>query len=474
VKVLRGLSGESRSMLIVGSVVAVLAVTACAGSGTDVATSSSETATPSASITALPTTETPTTEVSTEASSVPAATTPVLAVDWETPPVFAVPGQQLVLAFSLSTDPTLDDMAAAVPAPDEVTVVVAGVGAPLAAPAVFDEVSASWTSTVQLPDDVNGDRIDVSAVFGESASSELLRIPLVTDRSVIEPSFADLGPTVVTELGWGDGEGQVGRLDADGSETLVPQSIDVNRLDGSIVVLDTVNERLVVVESSTGESRSIPLPVRDGWFVQDVIVMGATGRAAVVTYPAAGDPRIGVFDVNLSSGVVDDSNDPMTTTEFPSNVPMFWNPFERTVTARVIGQDFPFYAADTSTFLPELEPRVWFDVARVEDPGSVGITDEGVDVLTAIPGGSPTIADSRMNEDGSFWQIAQTVDFGVDPPVSSSVLLFTTPAAHLSLASNVETVNRYSYSRLLAADGQVAYIAVPADSGFRIDRYSAE
>lgn len=465
-------------MLIVGSIVAILVVTACAGSGTDVATPGSVTTT-SPSIAAPSTTETPTTEMSTtetstEASSVPAVTTPILAVDWKTPPVFAVLGQELTLAFSLSTDPTVDDMTAAMPVPDEVAVVVAGVGAKLTAPTVFDELSASWTSTVQLPDDVNGDHIDVSVVFGESATSEVLRIPLVTDHSVIEPSFVDLGPTVVTELGWGDGEGQVGRLDADGSETLVPQSIDVNQLDGSIVVLDTVNERLVVVESSTGETRSIPLPVRDGWFVQDVIVMGATGRAAVVTYPAAGNPRIGVFEVNLSSGVVDDSNDPMTTTEFPSNVPMFWNPFERTVTARVIGQDFPFYAADTSTFLPELEPRVWFDVARVEEPGAVGISDEGVDVLTAVQGGPPTIADSRMNEDGSYWQIAQTVDFGVDPPVGSSVLLFTTPAAHRSLASDVETENRYSYSRLLAVDGQVAYIAVPADSGFRIDRYSAE
>jgi len=470
VKLPARLFNGSRSMLIVG----VLAVAACAESGTDVATPGSVTTTPSPSITVPSTTETPTTESSTEASSVPAVTTPILAVDWKTPPVFAVPGQQLVLTFSLSTDPILDDMAAAMPAPDEVAVVVAGIDAPLTAPAVLDEVSATWTSTVQLADDVNGDHIDVLALFGESATSEVLRIPLVTDQSVIEPSFVDLGPTVVAELGWGDGDGQVGRLDTDGSETLVPQSVDVNQIDGSIVVLDTVNERLVVVEPSTGETRSIPLPVRDGWFVQDVIVMGTTDRAAVVTYPAAGDPRIGVFDVNLSSGLVDDSNDPMSTTEFPSNVPMFWNPFERTLTARVIGQDSPFYAADTSTFLPELEPRVWFDVARVESPGAVGITDGGVDVFTAIPGGAPTIVDSRINEDGSFWQIAQTVDFGVEPPVVASVLLFTQPAAHRSLASDVETENRYSYSRLLAVDGEVAYIAVPADSGFRIDRYSAD
>jgi hypothetical protein len=470
VTLLREWFNGSQLMLLVG----IMAVASCAGSGADVATPGSVTTTTSSSITGPSTTETPTTESSTEASSVPAVTMPILAVDWKTPPIFAVPGQQLVLTFSLSTDPNLDDMTAAMPAPDEVAVVVAGIDAPPTAPAVLDEVSATWTSTVQLADDVKGDHVDVLAVFGESATSEVLRIPLVTDQSVIEPSLVDLGPTVVAELGWGDGDGQVGRLASDGSETLVPQSVDVNRVDGSIVVLDTVNERLVVVEPSTAETRSIPLPVRDGWFVQDVIVMGMTDRAVVVTYPAAGDPRIGVFDVNLSSGVVDDSNDPMSTTEFPSNVPMFWNPFERTVTARVIGQDFPFYAADTSTFLPELEPRVWFDVARVEIPGAVGITDEGVDVLTAIPGGSPTIVDSRMNEDGSFWQIAQTVDFGVEPPVVASVLLFTTPAAHRSLASYVETENRYSYSRLLAVDGEVAYIVVPADSGFRIDRYSAE
>ena len=170
-------------MLIVG----ILAVAACAGSGADVATPGSVTTTPSSSITGPSTTETPTTESSTEASPVPAVTMPILAVDWKTPPVFAVPGQQLVLTFSLSTDPILDDMTAAMPAPDEVTVVVAGIDAPLTAPAVLDEVSATWTSTVQLADDVNGDHVDVLAVFGESATSEVLRIPLVTDQSVIEP-----------------------------------------------------------------------------------------------------------------------------------------------------------------------------------------------------------------------------------------------------------------------------------------------
>ncbi|WP_395159918.1 hypothetical protein, partial [Ilumatobacter sp.] len=204
-----------------------------------------------------------------------------------------------------------------------------------------------------------------------------------------------------------------------------------------------------------------------------VVVMGMTGRAAVITYPAAGEPRIGVFDVELASGVVDDSNEPRTTPEFGANVPMFWNPFERTVTARIQGQDFPFYAADSSTFLPELVPRVWFDVVRVEDPGAVGVTEEGVDVLTAISGVSPTILDFRMNEDGSFWQVAQTIDFSVEPPVVTSVLLFTKPGAHRTLGTNVDVESRYSYSRLLAIDDAVAYVAAPTDSGYRIDRYTA-
>jgi hypothetical protein len=281
-------------------------------------------------------------------------------------------------------------------------------------------------------------------------------------------------PTVITELSWGAGDGQVGRLDSEEAETLVPLSLDINQSDGSIVVLDTVNERLVVVESSTGATRPIPLPVREGWYVQDVIVMGVTGRAAVITYPAAGDPRIGVFDVDLASGVVDDSNEPRTTPDFAANVPMFWNPFERTVTVRIQGQDFPFYAADTSTFLPELAPRVGFDVVRVEDPGAVGVTEDGVNVLTAVAGGTPTILDFRMNEDGSFWQVVSTIDFSVEPPVATNVLLFTTPGAHRTLATNVDVDVRYSYSRLLAIDGTVAYVAVPTDGGYRIDQYTAE
>lgn len=466
-----------RSLFVTGSVLAVVAVTGCSASSPNSATTDSGQATsaPAVTTSAPAVTGPSTTDVPrSTSSSVPETVVSVFLVDWKTPPVLAAPGGELTFAFSLSANPASGDVAATMPDPDEVAVVVSGPDAPITGRAAFDEVSASWTAVVRIPDTAVGDRLDVSAVFGESGSSEPLSIPLVTDRSVIEPTFTNFEPSVVTELSWGDGDGQVGRLEAEEAETMVPQSLDVNRLDGSIVVLDTVNERLVVVDPSTGASRPIPLPVRDGWYVQDVIVMGLAGRAAVVTYPAAGQQRIGVFDVDLASGVVDDSNLPRATPEFASNAPMFWNPFERTVTARVIGLDFPFYAADTATFVPELLPRVWFDVLRVEDPGAVGITQGGVDVLTAVAGVSPYILSFRMNEDGSFWQIAGTVDFSVEPPVATSVLLFTTPGAHRTLATNVEIESRYPYSRQLAIDGTIAYIAVPTDSGYRIDRYAAE
>lgn len=459
------------------AICSVLAMTGCSASTPNSATTDSgqTTSAPAVTTSAPAVTSPSATDVPpSTSSSVPDTGVSVLLVDWKTPPVLAAPGVELTFAFSLSANPASGDVAPTVPDPDEVAVVVSGLDAPITERAAFDAVSASWTAVVRIPGTAVGDRLDVSAVFGESGSSEPLSIPLVTDSSVIEPTFTNFEPAVVTELSWGDGDGQVGRLQSEGAETLVPQSLDVNRLDGSIVVLDTVNERLVVVDASSGASRPIPLPVRDGWYVQDVIVMGLTGRAAVVTYPAAGEQRIGVFDVDLVSGVVDDSNGPRTTPAFASNLPMFWNSFERTVTARIQGLDFPFYAADTATFLPELLPRVWFDVLRVEDPGAVGITQGGVDVLTAVAGVSPTITGFRMNEDGSFWQIAQTIDLSVEPAVVTSVLLFTTPGAHRTLATNVDVENRYPYSRQLATDGKVAYVAVPTDSGYRIDRYAAE
>ena len=379
-----------------------------------------------------------------------------LVVRWINPPQFASPGSKLVVTFDAEVDSTAGLTVTSAP---EV----------LVAPAAFDSASETWTAIVDIPETLSEESLSVT-VNAADAESEVLVVAVVSDTTPIEPATVSDGSSVFVELPWGTDIGEVGRVLPEGEgETFLPMSLDVDPRDGSVIVLDSPNERLVVVSAQGTPTGVIALPVPEGWYVQDIIVMGATGRAAVIAYPNAGEPRLGVFDVNLDTGDVN-YDDPLAVPAFANNNPMFWNPYAETVTARILGQDFSFYDASTSGFVEPLTSAEWFDVIRQDDPPAAGITDGNVSVVVATAD-DPTIVDARFPFDGTFWQIVTTIDFGIEPPLSTSLLQRVTPAMHRAISTAIDFNFTDSFSRRLAVSGDVAFVAVPTETGFRIDRY---
>lgn len=379
-----------------------------------------------------------------------------LVVRWVNPPLFATPGSTLALTFDADVDSTAD-------------LTVASTPELLATPPVFDSASDEWTAIVDIPATLN-ERSLLFTVKAADATSEALVVAVVSDTTPIKAATVSDGSSVFVELPWGTDIGEVGRVLPEGEgETFLPMSLDVDPRDGSVIVLDSPNERLVVVGSQGTPTGTIALPVPEGWYVQDVIVMGTTGRAAVIAYPSSGEPRLGVLDVNLDTGEVN-YDDPLAVPAFANNNPMFWNPYAETVTARILGQDFSFYDASTSAFVEPLTSAEWFDAIRQDDPPAAGITDDNVSVVVATAD-DPTIVDARFPFDGTFWQIVTTIDFEIEPPVSTSLLQRVTPAMHRAVSTAIDFSFTDSFSRRLAVSGDAAFVAVPTDTGFRIDRH---
>ena len=104
-------------------------------------------------------------------------------------------------------------------------------------------------------------------------------LPEVTWSGAFDLASVRTSDGVVARLGYGDGEGQVGRLGGVGDEQpLGPSSFDVSP-DGSIHVADWVHGRLLVLSPRGDYRRGVPLPLRRP---VDVAV-GAGSELAVTT-----------------------------------------------------------------------------------------------------------------------------------------------------------------------------------------------
>jgi hypothetical protein len=131
-------------------------------------------------------------------------------------------------------------------------------------------------------------------------TSEPIAVPVISDRSTIHATVEPMRATTVATLPWGGGDGQAGYV-WDGDAPIAPISISADPRDGSMVILDQANWRVLVAHPD-GISRAIPLP-RASTYLEAVVVNGTTGTATVMS-GIAGESVLVVYLVDLDTGAV--------------------------------------------------------------------------------------------------------------------------------------------------------------------------
>lgn len=376
---------------------------------------------------------------------------------WALP--FVVTGSTVPISF------VLPDTAA------DATIAVQVDGSTTAA-ATFDPSSGWWTAGIAAP---TGSAALSLTVLDETTglASEALVVPVVGGGPPITPTVTEVSRQRVVTLPFGDGEGdsegQVGYTPAEGDmESAGPTSFAVDPRNGDMVVLDTVNRRVVVV-TGDATTRTIELPADgDPYFVADIVMAGDRGIAVVDAF-VIGRPATAAFLVDLDSGTVQVAGPATIPANTPVNSPLVWNDVDDTVYAAINNRYYPFVNVATAALLIDRPPVTWLSTALAEDGTvSLGAGTGSIDIAFAgAPGG---LMDLTVADDGDVWLLNSTIV----PPDSTGntvqfVLVHVDPAGRSAASTIVQLGDPYGATRRLVVAHDVAYLMDVTAEGLVID-----
>lgn len=468
----------SRRTLVSGTlsvgVVFALTLAACSSDSRDVAPSvpATESSVPGPDST----TEPPTTGLEVEPS--PTAVPPnngvphgddSLRFAW--PPVFAVPGSSIPVSVLSLADRQ----------PDSVEVESTTLSAPVSA--ALDSSSQRWTAVIDVPATWTEPDITLSAVAATGAdttASTTIDVPVVSVSGSIDPDLVALEPEVVVALEFGGGDDEVGlSIPEFEGDVDVPASIQLDPSTGNFVILDSVNRRVLLV-SATGEVVDrIEVP-RDGW-LDDVVVLGATGRAVVSQFRNAGNGQkeIGTALVDLVDGTTTvDGPMLLGPPAPPFGTELAWNPYLDAVYADVFdpstGRVGYYRLFDTAREELDVstEPEFWWNGRVGRDGMSVGVEYAGQEVLTQLPHGLAGISSIGLGADATVWWTAGTVN--PDAPAGEQVQYYLGQSDLTCAASVIAeipfTILSENATRSAIADESAVYVVDLGDR-YQILRY---
>lgn len=330
------------------------------------------------------------------------------AVSFVWPPIFAVPGSTLAV-----------QVVAKGPRPDAIT--IDSSASTISTQAMFDAASNRWTATIDVPAPLSVPTIALSATatLGDTTSAPVsLTVPVTAGSQTIEPQVVDIAPAVSVELDFGSGPGQIGiDFPEFQGEVQVPRSLQIDPSSGDIVILDSVNRRLVVV--TTGGAVVDTIGIDGSGLLDDLVVLGTTRRAVVTEFRGAGAHRLEVSAhlIDLDAGT-DTVDGPflIPPPSPPVGTELVWNEALDAVFGVVydpatdrVGHYRVFDTAreqlDVSTV-----PEFWWHGRVSADGSSAGVEYDGTTILTALPHSFAGLSNVIVQPNGTVWWSAGTVD----------------------------------------------------------------
>lgn len=437
-------------------------IAACsAGDGDGAATATP----PSSTGTGPPSTPSPTTTTPTSTTTTPSAGT----IRWVWPPLWLTPGQ----AASTELLVTGSDTATAV--------TIASPAFSTAASAELDPATGRWRATL-LPDVTVASRTAELTARATRATGELtasVTVPVVAASTVLAPTMLDVTPITIANLSYGDGPNEIGFYSPPGDGmTITPASIDVDARDGSVLVLDNANDRVVILNPDGTTRRIVDLPEEGA--LNDINVNGTTGRATVSQFVIKNHGEYtSVYQIDLETGKYRTIGPEQPPLPPPGHMDMIWNPGDHTIYGEVIlltsGGFYPYFNTDTEALVMSVDAYRWFE--PVVDPTSgIGVRYGSTALTVDIPERIEGHIDRWITADGTIWITVSSTDGPEWPNGPDNVdffLIRLDPSCPAATATPINFVGfGQFYTRSFTVLGDTAYVPQVGRDRYTIETYT--
>lgn len=340
-------------------------------------------------------------------------------------------------------------------------------------PSAFDPDTGSWNTLLAVPAGPprpTAVEFVVRAALPDSATatSAPWSIPVADVAGPIVPTIIPIDGDPVIVLPWGDGAGEVGYLDAgDEGEDGQPTALSIDPRNGNIVVLDSVNQRVLVV-AGPDVVDTIDLPDAPDTFVTDIVVNGDSGTATVTGF-VVGTAETLAMIVDLDTprvNVVGPRSIPRTT---PINAPSVWNDTVGSVFVRIGNDFYPYLDLERRVLQAGAAPTRWIDLS-VSPDGSItlGSGESAITIAFGLMSGGVT----DVQFDDHIWIVTSTIDPEAPPEaVVQYLLVRVEPEAGRAVAVEIPGSGLTTATKQLAVHDGDAHLMRVTNEGLVIERY---
>jgi hypothetical protein len=432
----------------------VIAMCGCAGSRGSPTVASQ----PPATI-ALATSTSPRLDPATTDPSVTATTTvPTAQAVMRWPGSFAVAERLLPLSFRVEGLSDASTRVTLTPVADDATPVRA----------TYEPNSRTWNATVPIPRITEGSlRIAIDATDDSHTVASSLELP-VAAFNVVDVSNKTVAASQVATLAWGNGPGQIGTRSGPDGESEMPTSIAFDSRSGAVLILDTVNHRIVEVASG-GNARELQLPGDS--LLTDVVIDPVTGTAIVIGWEAGNPPRTSAMVVDLQTDVVRQLGPVELPQSVPVDTPFVLNEMDQMIYGVINNRYYPYLDVSTETLAPTSIGETAFSSAATDTnylTFGFGTSTIGVQ----MPGSLGGLSDVQVHPDSSIWFLNTAMQSTGDGQTATSVLLArANPADGTATTVMVPDPNLPNATRRMVATDGTAVLMRATAGGLVVERY---
>ncbi len=376
------------------------------------------------------------------------------------PTLFAVPATVLPLSLVIEgADPQAS-----------VVTVTAGAADARSVQATWNATWSTWDASVLLPSKLPAGDLAVSvqvAQLDQPSLTASVIVPVANVSGVLAPTLVDVAAERVVLLPWGDGPGEVAQSGSGDEEYTYPAGFVVDDRTGDVIVLDTVNHRLVVT-SATGTSE---IDIPGDAVLDDVLVNGDVGSVTVIGYESGRPQRASAFIVDVAAGSVEAIGPALLPADVPFHTRFVFNPNDQVIYASINNDFYPFLDVAAKALIPALTQRSWIE-ASISDQ-DVFFVGSGTSVVgVQFPNGAGGLSELQVDAAGDVWFVASTIDSAA--PEGSRVKDFATrvdPDSGAVTAVPVPGISMSGNTRLMDASDGTVYMMRADAGGIVIDRY---